>query len=127
MIIMISVIGKIGLDFSAAAGSGVTVAIVGWLIVFAVLTLLVIVFTQIPKLIYYNTRKKLRQQNKQAVVTDDDLHIAGDVSAAISMALYMFFDEMHDEESNVITIKRVRKTYSPWSSKIYGLRTWPGK
>ncbi len=127
MIIMISVIGKIGLDFSAAAGSGVTVAIVGWLIVFAVLAILVIVFTQIPKLIYYNTRKKLRQQNKQAVVTNDDLHITGDVSAAISMALYMFFDEMHDEESNVITIKRVRKTYSPWSSKIYGLRTWPGK
>lgn len=124
---MISVIGKIGLDFSAAAGSGVTVAIVGWLIVFAVLAILVIVFTQIPKLIYYNTRKKLRQQNKQAVVTNDDLHITGDVSAAISMALYMFFDEMHDEESNVITIKRVRKTYSPWSSKIYGLRTWPGK
>ena len=127
MIIMISVIGKIGLDFSAAAGSGVTVAIVGWLIVFAVLAILVIVFTQIPKLIYYNTRKKLRQQNKQAVVTNDDLHIAGDVSAAISMALYMFFEEMHDEESNVITIKRVRKTYSPWSSKIYGLRIWPGK
>lgn len=127
MIIMISVIGKIGLDFSAAAGSGVTIAIVGWLIVFAVLALLVIVFTQTPKLIYYNTRKKLRQQNKQAVVTNDDLHIAGDVSAAISMALYMFFDEMHDEESNVITIKRVRKTYSPWSSKIYGLRIWPGK
>ena len=124
---MISVIGKIGLDFSAAAGSGVTVAIVGWLIVFAVLAILVLVFTQIPKLIYYNTRKKLRQQNKQAVVTNEDLHIAGDVSAAISMALYMFFEEMHDEESNVITIKRVRKTYSPWSSKIYGLRIWPGK
>ncbi len=124
---MISVIGKIGLDFSAAAGSGITIAIVGWLIVFAVLALLVIVFTQIPKLIYYNTRKKHKQKTKQSIVTDDDLHIAGDVSAAISMALYMFFDEMHDEESNVITIKRVRKTYSPWSSKIYGLRTWPGK
>ena len=124
---MISVIGKIGLDFSAAAGSGVTVAIVGWLIVFAALVLLVIVFTQTPKLIYYNTRKKLKQKTKQATVSDDDLHIAGDVSAAISTALYLFFDEMHDEESNIITIKRVRKTYSPWSSKIYGLRTWPGK
>ena len=39
--------------------------------------------------------------------------------------MILFFDEMHDEESNVITIKRVRKTYSPWSSKIYGLRVWP--
>jgi glutaconyl-CoA/methylmalonyl-CoA decarboxylase subunit delta len=115
------------ISFSAASGFGVTVAVVGWLIVFAALVLLVVVFTQIPKLIYYNSRKKLKQQTKQAIVTDDDLHIAGDVSAAISMALHLFFDEMHDEESNVITIKRVRKTYSPWSSKIYGLRVWPRK
>jgi Na+-transporting methylmalonyl-CoA/oxaloacetate decarboxylase gamma subunit len=124
---MITVIGEIGLKFSAASGAGLTVAIVGWLIVFAALVLLVIVFTQIPKLIYYNTRKKLKAKTKQATVTDDDLHIVGDVGAAISTALYLFFDEMHDEESNVITIKRVRKIYSPWSSKIYGLRVWPGK
>ncbi|MBI9052861.1 MAG: OadG family protein [Bacteroidales bacterium] len=124
---MISVIAKTGTDFSMVAGFGVTTAIVGWLIVFAALVLLVIVFTQIPKLIYYNTRKKLKVKNKSAVVTDDELHITGDVNAAIAMALYMFFDEMHDEESNVITIKRVRKTYSPWSSKIYGLRVWPRK
>ncbi len=124
---MISILGDIGINFSAAAGSGVTVAIVGWLIVFAALVLLVIVFSQTPKIIYYNTRKKLKEKTKQTVVTDDELHIAGDVSAAISTALYLFFDEIHDEESNIITIKRVRKTYSPWSSKIYGLRVWPRK
>ncbi len=124
---MISILGDIGINFSAAAGSGITVAVVGWLIVFAALVLLVIVFSQTPKVIYYNTRKKLKEKTKQAVVTDDELHIAGDVSAAISTALYLFFDEIHDEESNIITIKRVRKTYSPWSSKIYGLRVWPRK
>ena len=124
---MTTIIAKTGFDISLAAGYGVTTAIVGWLIVFAVLTLLVIIFTQLPKLIYYNTRKKLRAKNKSAIIACDHFHITGDVSAAISMALYMFFDEMHDEESNVITIKRVRKTYSPWSSKIYGLRVWPRK
>jgi len=124
---MISIIGNLGLDFSAAAGSGVTIALVGWLIVFAALVLLVVVFTQTPKIIYYNTRKKLRQQNKAANLPDNELQIAGEVSAAISTALHLFFDEMHDEESNVITIKRVRKVYSPWSSKIYGLRVWPKK
>lgn len=124
---MITSIGKIGIDYAAASETGFTIAIVGWLIVFAALVLLVIVFTQIPKLIYYNTRKKLREKTKQEVISDDDFHISGDVSAAISMALHMFFDDMHDVESNVITIKRVRKTYSPWSSKIYGLRVWPRK
>lgn len=124
---MITVIAKTGLDIPMASGYGITTAIVGWLIVFAALVLLVIVFTQIPRLIYYNSRKKLREKNKSKNVTCDEFHIAGDVSAVISMALYMFFDEMHDDESNVITIKRVRKIYSPWSSKIYGLRVWPSK
>jgi glutaconyl-CoA/methylmalonyl-CoA decarboxylase subunit delta len=49
----------------------------------------------------------------------------GDV-AAIAMVLYLHFSEMHDEESNIITIKRVSRTYSPWSSKLYSMknRNW---
>ncbi len=124
---MISTLANIGIDFSAVSGQGATIAIVGWLIVFAALVLLVIVFTQTPKIIYYQTRKKLKQQTKQTVISNSEFHIPGDTSAAISMALHLYFSELHDEESNVITIKRVRKTYSPWSSKIYGLRVWPRK
>jgi hypothetical protein len=44
----------------------------------------------------------------------------GDV-IAIAMALHLFLDEVHDNESNVITIKRIERRYSPWSSKIYGI------
>lgn len=47
-----------------------------------------------------------------------------DKMAAIAMALYLHFNEMHDEESNVITIQRISKTYSPWSSKIYNMRNF---
>ncbi|MFO7844307.1 MAG: OadG family protein [Bacteroidales bacterium] len=124
---MLSIIGNIGIDFSAIPGQGATIAIVGWMIVFAALILLVVVFTQAPKIIYYKTRKKLREQSKQADISNSDLHLPGDTGAAIAMALHFYFSELHDEESNVITIKRVRKTYSPWSSKIYGLRVWPRK
>ena len=45
-----------------------------------------------------------------------------DTQAAIALALYMYFNEMHDEESDIITVKRVSKTYSPWSSKLYSMR-----
>lgn len=45
---------------------------------------------------------------------------AGDI-AAIAMALHMYYEEAHDTESNVITIKRIERRYSPWSSKIYGI------
>ncbi len=40
---------------------------------------------------------------------------------AIAMAMHLYFDEVHDDESNVITIKRIERRYSPWSSKIYGV------
>jgi glutaconyl-CoA/methylmalonyl-CoA decarboxylase subunit delta len=113
------------INFSDIIDQGITITIVGIMVVFAALALLVVVFIQIPKILYYNTRKKLKQETKKPIVTNDELHIAGDVNAAISMALHLFFDEMHDEESNVITIQRVRRVYSPWSSKIYGLRIWP--
>jgi hypothetical protein len=45
---------------------------------------------------------------------------SGDI-VAIAMALHLFIDEVHDNESNVITIKRIERRYSPWSSKIYGI------
>ncbi|MDL2289838.1 hypothetical protein LJB95_00345 [Paludibacteraceae bacterium OttesenSCG-928-F17] len=45
---------------------------------------------------------------------------ANDV-AAISLALHLFFNEAHDIESNVITIKRKEQRYSPWNLKIYGI------
>lgn len=46
----------------------------------------------------------------------------GETMAAISMALHLHLNEMHDEESNIITIKRVSRLYSPWSSKLYNMR-----
>ena len=46
----------------------------------------------------------------------------GEVYAAISMALHEMQDEVHDVEETVLTITRVKRSYSPWSSKIYTLR-----
>ena len=48
-------------------------------------------------------------------------HLSAGDSAAIAMALHLYYSEVHDEESAVITIKTVERRYSPWSSKIYGL------
>jgi len=53
--------------------------------------------------------------------TVDDLNITGEETAAIAMALHLFL-EVHDEESGVLTINKVSKPYSPWSSKIYAVR-----
>lgn len=50
-----------------------------------------------------------------------------DEIAAIAMALQMYREELHDRESSVLTINRVARAYSPWSSKIYGLRQFNKK
>jgi hypothetical protein len=51
--------------------------------------------------------------------------LSGEVNAAIVMALYLYGSELHDQEDPVITMTKVSRTYSPWSSKIYGLRRSP--
>ncbi len=107
---------------------GYTVTIVGFSIVFFSLTLLVIVFLRLPKIVNINLKKMLRKKTNETASekNDDDYIVEGNVTAAISLALHLYFDEMHDEESNVVTIKRVRKAYSPWSSKIYSVtQNWP--
>ncbi len=108
---------------------GLTVAIVGFSIVLFSLTLLVFVFSKLPKLININL-KKFRNNKKNNVkeeTPDDHYIMEGNVTAAISLALHLYFNELHDKESNIVTIKKVKKAYSPWSSKIYSVNhNWPG-
>ena len=51
----------------------------------------------------------------------------GEVFAAISMAMHEFQSDVHDVEDTILTITRVKRSYSPWSSKIYTLRETPHK
>ncbi len=104
---------------------GLTVAVVGFSIVLASLTLLVLVFLRLPKLIKMKFRKKKKDIKREEKESKDD-QIEGNVTAAISLALHLYFSDLHDQESNIVTIKKVKKAYSPWSSKIYGVtQNWP--
>jgi Na+-transporting methylmalonyl-CoA/oxaloacetate decarboxylase gamma subunit len=49
----------------------------------------------------------------------------GEVFAAIAMAMHELQSDVHDVEDTVLTISRVKRSYSPWSSKIYTLRETP--
>jgi Na+-transporting methylmalonyl-CoA/oxaloacetate decarboxylase gamma subunit len=99
----------------------IQIAIIGYVIVFTALLLLYIIFTYLAKGIIWQNKRKLQSTNKLKELKDEDLVISGEVAAAISMAIYLCRD-LHDNESDVITIKKVSKAYSPWSSKIYGMR-----
>lgn len=41
------------------------------------------------------------------------------------MALSEHFGDGHDMEETILTIRRMKRAYSPWNSKIYNLRHMP--
>lgn len=100
-----------------------TITFIGWIIVFTALVCLIFVFLMVPRIVEFFTTLELRKNGKSHVADAVRLQapISGDENAAIALALHLYFNEMHDEESGIITIKRIQRRYSPWSSKIYGL------
>jgi Na+-transporting methylmalonyl-CoA/oxaloacetate decarboxylase gamma subunit len=106
---------------SALTTESIVIAVVGYLVVFTSLVLLFWLFNTIPKLIYSRKAKKQKEQGVASSETQK-LGIEGETTAAISLALHLYFSEVHDEESGILTIKKVSKAYSPWSSKIYAVR-----
>ncbi|MDR2684585.1 MAG: hypothetical protein LBB53_04300 [Prevotellaceae bacterium] len=43
------------------------------------------------------------------------------VAVAMALHLYMNADSIHDHESNIITIKQLKRSFSPWNSKNFRL------
>jgi Na+-transporting methylmalonyl-CoA/oxaloacetate decarboxylase gamma subunit len=101
---------------------GIIIAITGYMIVFTALVLLYFIFFYLSKGIVANTKRKLAKMGKaHHLRKDHEIHISGEVTAAIAMAIYLNRD-LHDTESDVLTIRKISKDYSPWNSKIYGMR-----
>ena len=53
--------------------------------------------------------------------------IPNDKLAAIAIALYKYSESLYHNELMMLTINKVSKMYSPWNSKIYGLRQAPNR
>ena len=99
-----------------------TVTLIGWAIVFVALVVLLFVFTIVPKIHQLGLNLHLKREGKLNKGEAVDIHdLKASDNAAIAFTLLHYFNEMHDEESGVITIKKVRKRYSPWNSKLYGM------
>jgi Na+-transporting methylmalonyl-CoA/oxaloacetate decarboxylase gamma subunit len=98
-----------------------TLAIVGIVVVFMALTLLVVILNNIPRTGDFFLRLIRSNLKKPKVTEAKEIRMPAQVSVAISAAIYLYLDEIHDKESRVMTIRKVSKNYSPWSSKIYGL------
>ncbi len=115
-------------DFAERDGHGFGMTVMAMAIVFSALLILCLCFYGIGRVSsrILRFRKARSQAALGAGVTDvrDITHDSGEAIAAIVMALHEHLDA-HDRESTILTINKVKRAYSPWSSKIYSLRHVP--
>lgn len=108
-------------------GGGITIIAMCIVIsALAILSILFLIFGKISATLL--TKKKLQSKGLSAEEADD--HHAtpdsGEVIAAISMALAEHLDgKGHDLERTILTLRRMKRAYSPWNSKIYNIRHVP--
>ncbi len=109
-------------QLSSIKEEGIIISITGYIIVFFALLLLYYSFKTASRFLQYNIKQKLKRLGKMPKIKEDQsFEVPGQVIAAIAMTIYLSH-ELHDEESNILTIKKAARAYSPWSSKIYGLQ-----
>ena len=102
------------------------VAGIGFGVVFAVLVLLIYIM-RVMGWVFTRQKKAAKAAATGAPVADDDHEAITDqeIAAAIITALKLYKSNLHDQESEMITIHRIARAYSPWSSKIHGLTQLP--
>ena len=110
---------------------GYGMAISAMTVVFSGLLILFILFKFIGKIAIFMSKRnamKAKGVTCEKEAKEKKLGEAqGEVIAAISMALHEMQNSAHDYEETVLTITRVKRSYSPWSSKIYSLRETPNR
>jgi Na+-transporting methylmalonyl-CoA/oxaloacetate decarboxylase gamma subunit len=116
-----------GEQFVALDPLGFGMALIAMSVVFSALAILYLIFRSTGKFFTKKATKPVAAEAKGGAekVPARKEEISGEVNAAIAMALYMYQSELHDTENTVLTIQKVSRNYSPWSSKIYTLRKTP--
>jgi len=119
------VAGKSAEEFGEMDPSGIAMAMIAMTIVFSALIFLYFTFKYIAKLYNIDLKKRFRKSRPDIVHSEEHEEISGETLAVISLALHLYQQQMQGLEDAVMTFKSAAKTYSPWSSKIYGLRKMP--
>jgi Na+-transporting methylmalonyl-CoA/oxaloacetate decarboxylase gamma subunit len=112
-------------EFGKMDPTGIAMTIIAMTVVFISLIFLYLTFKYIAKLYNVDLKKRFRKSRPNELMPEVLEDIPGETLAAISLALHLYHQQLQGLEDAVITFKNAAKTYSPWSSKIYGLRRAP--
>ena len=104
---------------------GIGMTLIAMFVVFSALAILFIIYKNMGRFFIGRAKRKKSKTQIDQIKSVQEEEISGEVNAAIALALYLYQSELHNQENTVLTIKKVSKNYSPWSSKIYTLRKSP--
>ena len=107
---------------SDPVGIGLTVVAVS--VVFLALLCISLILKGYGKLIMRTQDNKAQKANPSAssnVITPSASETSGEIYAAIAAAIYMYDEEMHDEENTIIAIQKVERAWTPWNAKFYNM------
>ncbi|HET6557690.1 MAG TPA: OadG family transporter subunit [Prolixibacteraceae bacterium] len=105
---------------------GIGMTMIAMLVVFSALAILFVIYKNMGRFFIKKAAKltaNVTSDTKSPAIASEEM--SGEVNAAIAMALFLYQNELHDNENTVLTIQKVSRNYSPWSSKIYTLRKSP--
>lgn len=97
---------------------------------FALVCVLLVVLIYVLKLFGFIMRPRVKVEKPQEVPaavgaprkeTSESITLTGEATAAIAMALHLYYNGIHDEEPTHVTLRKVERRYSPWNSKLYGM------
>ena len=90
-----------------------------------VLSVLFLGFGKISSSVQTRKKREAHGVTKESSESHHDELDSGEVIAAIAMALAEHMGQGHDQENTILTLRRMKKSYSPWNSKIYNMRQVP--
>lgn len=107
----------------------------GWLMTLTAMSVVFFALIILCFVFKFTGSMAVRKLNKKSTVSSEGSNIkpvsvletSSETYAAIALAIHLFKEESesHDDESLTITMSHTDRSYSPWSSKIYGLRQTP--
>jgi len=110
---------------------GIGLAIIAMTVVFSCLVLIYLMLKVFGAVSRRAARKEAEKSGKTAAVAstpdgkEEIVLQTGEEIAAITAALHLHFNSMHDEESEVITIHMPSAHYSPWAQKELVMKRTP--
>lgn len=107
---------------SDPVGIGLTVVAVS--VVFLALLCISLILKGYGKLIMRTQDRKANKVTQAAAAsaaTPSASETSGEIYAAIATAIYLYDEELHDEEDTIITIQKVERAWTPWNAKYYNM------